>query len=304
MKHEQFVKFFLNIKKTQLAELTIQSYERCLKKYLNQSEELNEMDIFKAQETMLSMSHLSKATQCRNLTILREYYNYAIKYKKVDYNAFCEVERPRQTKRDITEYAYKKNDLLKLFKIISKQTTFWQTFFILSLDTGARRGEITALQWQDINLQERKIIIKHSAYASHGIKIKDTKGKKDRIVNISPETAILLKKLLLEQKKNTLKKGVPMSEFVFITSKNKLLNPSTASHKWSRMLKQNNLVKHRLHDLRHTTATTLLDNNIDINTVKSRLGHANITTTMLYLHNNNDITAATIISEILRNAQL
>ena len=202
MKHKEFIDFFLNIKKSQLAPLTIKSYEDILNKYLTADEEITNMDLFKAQKIMLSMSHLSKATQCRRLVILHEYYKYAIKYKKTAYNAFDEVERIRQTKKDVKERAYTKKDLELLFKALNKEQLFWKTFFTLAIDSGCRRGELVGLQWNNINFQEKTIIVKNSAYSlNNKMNIKDTKGKKDRLINISAETAELLKKTANRTKK-------------------------------------------------------------------------------------------------------
>ena len=300
MTHQKFIKFFLNIKKSQLAELTLISYERCLKKYLPENELLENLDIFQAQEIMLNMDSLSKATQRRNLTILKEYYQYAVKYKKASENPFCDVEKPKYNKQSVLANSLSQEEIQKMLKAAKNLQVFWQAFFVLALDSGARRGELIALKWEDVDLKEQNIVIKHSAYCRGSIKIKETKGKKERIVHISKETTKLLKKLLLEQKKECLKKGTPLNDFIF-TINGKLINPSTATHTWQKFIKKYNLNKHRLHDLRHTTATILLSNSIDVNTVRARLGHSQLSTTLLYIHSNEDITAATVISNIIQD---
>lgn len=300
MTHQEFIKFFLNIKKSQLAELTLISYEKCLKKYLPENELLENLDIFQAQEIMLNMEGLSKATQRRNLTILKEYYQYAVKYKKASENPFCDVEKPKYNKQSVLANSLSQEEIQKMLKAAKNLPVFWQAFFVLALDSGARRGELIALKWEDVDLKEQNIVIKHSAYCRGSIKIKETKGKKERIIHISKETTKLLKKLLLEQKKECLKKGTPLNDFIF-TINEKLINPSSATHAWKRFVKHNNLNKHRLHDLRHTTATILLQNNVDVNTVRERLGHSQLSTTLLYIHSNEDITAATVISNIIQD---
>ena len=260
MKHKEFIDFFLNIKKSQLAPLTIKSYSDILNTYLVASEKIADMDLFKAQEIILSMAHLSKATQRRRLVVLQEYYKYAIKYKKASYNPFYDVERIRQTKRDVRDRAYTKKDLELLFKALNKENLFWRTFFILAIDSGCRRGELVGLQWNNINFQESTIIVKNSAYSlNNKMNIKDTKGKKDRLINISAETAELLKKLQIEQKKNSLlKKSGSFSENDFIfTYNNKLINVSSASKHFNKMLKKNNLKHYRLHDLRYPNSNKI-----------------------------------------------
>lgn len=303
MTHQEFIKFFLNIKKSQLAELTFISYERCLKKYLPENELLENLDIFQAQEIMLNMDSLSKATQRRNLTIIKEYYQYAVKYKKASENPFCDVEKPKYNKQSVLANSLSQEEIQKMLKAAKNLPVFWQAFFVLALDSGARRGELIALKWEDVDLKEQNIVIKHSAYCRGNVKIKETKGKKERIIYISIETTKLLKKLLLEQKKNSLKQGIPLNDFIF-TLNGQLINPTSATHTWQKFIKTNGLKKRRLHDLRHTCASMLLSNGVDVNTVRIRLGHTALTTTLLYVHTNNDIISANIISNILQKANI
>lgn len=303
MTHREFIRFFLKIKSQKIAELTLISYERCLKKYLPENEVIENLDIFKAQEIMFKMQNLSKATQRRNLTILTQYYEYAKKYQICAKNPFKDVERPILTKTNVIQYAINENELSKLLFAINKLPVLWQTFFILSLDSGARRGEVLATRWNDVDFIQKTIIIKHSAYCRGNVKIKEPKGKKERIIHMSEYTIGKLQKLKNAQKKEALKKGTQWLDCNFIFSKDGKIpiNPSTVTHTWQKFIKSNNLQPHRLHDLRHTCATMLLNKNIDVNTVRLRLGHSQLSTTMQYIHSQQDIMAATIISNIFTN---
>lgn len=300
MTHREFIGFFLKIKSQKIAELTLNSYKQCLKKYLPENELLEDLDIFKAQEIMFKMENLSKATQRRNLTILTQYYEYAKKYQICAKNPFKDVERPILTKTNVLQYAINEKELSKLLFAINKLPILWQTFFILSLDSGARRGEVLAICWNDIDFMQKTIIIKHSAYCSGETKIKEPKGKKERIIHLSEYTINKLQKVKNIQKKEALKKGAQWlnSNYVFSKNGQKPFNPSTVTHTWQKFIKSNKLSHHRLHDLRHTCATMLLNKNIDVNTVRLRLGHSQLSTTMLYIHSQQDIMAATIISNI------
>lgn len=303
MTHLEFIKFFLKIKSQKIAELTLISYERCLKKYLPLNDNVDNLDLYKAQEIMFKMQNTSKATQRRNLTILTQYYEYAKKYKICAENPFKGVERPILTKTNVLQYAFSENELSKLLFSINSLPDFWQSFFTLALDSGARRGEILAICWNDVDFMQKTVLIKHSAYCRGNIKIKEPKGKKERVIHLSEYTIIKLQKLRNTQKKEALKKGTQWLNNSYVFSKNgiKPLNPSTVTHTWQKFIKSNNLQPHRLHDLRHTCATMLLNKNIDVNTVRLRLGHSQLSTTMQYIHSQQDIMAATIISNIFTN---
>lgn len=298
MTHEEFIEFYLKIKAQSLSELTLKSYKQCLLKYLPIDKNIETLDLYEAQEIMFSMCGISGRTKERNLVILRQYYKYAIKYKKASINPFEDVERPKTTKTtDITTKSFKNSELNDVLKAINKTNIFWKAFFTLALDSGARRGELVALKWNCVNIESRTISIKRSAYMQNGeIRLKEPKGKKERTITVSNNTAKFLKSLQMEQKKVCLASGISWNNenFVFQGKKGPLC-PSSATHAWKRFIKNNRLPEKRLHDLRHTCATVLLENGIDVNTVRLRLGHADIKTTMLYIHSQQDEKCATVM---------
>ena len=77
----------------------------------------------------------------------------------------------------------------------------------------------------------------------------------------------------------------------------------TIGPKWfSKFLTQNNFPHIRFHDLRHTFATLLVNNNVDVNTVSHKLGHASTTTTLqFYVHNleSTDRASAELLENLL-----
>lgn len=302
MKHKEFTEFFLKIKAQSLAELTLLSYQRCLARYLPADEELTDMDIFKAQTLMFEMDNLSQATKRRNLIILTQYYDYAIKYKKTQENPFRGVERPRTIKNNPVNYAYSEIDLERLLSALNELPIMWRALFVLALDSGARRGELIALTWTCFDFKNNSVTISHSAYSAHSAThIKEPKGKKEKTIKITNETKKLLLVLQKEQKKAVLKRGASWTAdgYVFTGRNGKMLSPSSVSHKFKSVLINNSLTNHRLHDLRHTCATLLLAHGVDVNTVRLRLGHASLNTTMLYSHSDEQCFAADVMDSLL-----
>lgn len=130
---------------------------------------------------------------------------------------------------------------------------------------GLRNQEVRALRVSDIDLDRNMIHIRQS------------KGKKDRYVPIGQH----LRRGLL----NYLTLYSP-SESLFVPSYNRLVfSPKVVSSVLHRAVKKTDIKKRvTAHTLRHTYATHLLEDGLDIISIKELLGHANVQTTMVYLH--------------------
>ena len=135
----------------------------------------------------------------------------------------------------------------------------------LIYSAGLRGQEVINLKISDIDFERMTIHIRQSKY------------KKDRIVPLSPTMAIGLKKYLKAENPHIwLFNGKqPNSKYIM----------RGLSWVMRENLKKTSITKEvNLHTLRHTYATHLLEQGINIVTLKELLGHAEITTTMIYLH--------------------
>lgn len=140
---------------------------------------------------------------------------------------------------------------------------------ILSLAYGAglRVSEIVTLKVRDLNLEELTIHLKNA------------KGQKDRI-SIIPESLINELKNLIAGKEN--------NDFVFTSERGGQLTTRTAQKVFEKALKISNIKKDAtFHSLRHSFATHLLENGVDIRYLQEILGHQNIRTTQKYTHVTN-----------------
>ena len=176
----------------------------------------------------------------------------------------------------------------------------YQSYFTLAIYGGFRRGELIALTWEDINFDTQTVsITKSVAKTKEGQIIKSTK-------TIAGEREIKLPKQCFDTLANWKKeekalalilgsywKGYRGKDFeknpIFITDEGERMNLDTPSHKFKEIVKMYNdqcereedkLPIIRLHDLRHTSATLLLSENVDIETVSHRLGHSKASVTL------------------------
>lgn len=107
-------------------------------------------------------------------------------------------------------------------------------------------------------------------------KIVQSKGAKDRMIPITPECVDILRQYY--------KKYKPQ-EYLFNGQNRPSYSPKSIQKILQQQLAKNNIVKHiRVHDLRHSRATHLLDAGVDIKFLKDFLGHRKIETTERYLH--------------------
>ncbi|MGQ9688911.1 MAG: tyrosine-type recombinase/integrase [Desulfobaccales bacterium] len=152
-------------------------------------------------------------------------------------------------------------------------------FFLCALRTGMRLGELLALEWGDIDFRGGFIEVRKSCV--HG-RITTPKNGKSRRVDMSRQLAETLKALLTERKREALAKGwreVPAS--VFVNEAGKFLDHGNLRRRvfWPALAKAG-LRRVRIHDLRHTYASLLIQNGESLAFVKDQLGHHSIQITV------------------------
>lgn len=180
-------------------------------------------------------------------------------------------------------------DELRAF-LEAARATEYHCLFYTSLMTGARRGELLALRWSDIDLLQAEMHINRNVLQLSDRTLvykapKTAKGR--RMISLSPSTALLLRRHKDEREAECASMGITPEpdSLVFCHIDGSSLLPDSVSQAWSRLVKKTCLKHIRLHDARHTHATILLKQNTHPKVVQERLGHANISTTLdLYSH--------------------
>lgn len=192
-----------------------------------------------------------------------------------------------RTKKDGTESKkhYEEKEIPLQFKVL----------FHLAIFGGFRRWELIALTWDDINFQDHTITInKASARTKDGIITKAPKTfSSNRTVTIPVNTINLIRKYKTEQQRYCLSLGTYWkgSNYLFIQDDGKQMDISTPNKVFKKVIRiynethEDKLPEITLHGLRHTSATLLIAQNVDIKTVSNRLGHSETSTTMdIYTH--------------------
>lgn len=128
---------------------------------------------------------------------------------------------------------------------------------LLSLNTGLRRGELTALEWSDIDFRANLLTVRAAAAKSGSM----------RRVNLNAEAVAVLRRW--HRQTGGAGRLFPVRDF------------KTA---WSRLLTDAKIDGFRWHDLRHTFASRLAQANVSLNKIRELMGHADLKMTLRYAH--------------------
>ena len=140
--------------------------------------------------------------------------------------------------------------------------------FYLELCTGLRKGELTALLWEDLNVEAKTISVSKQAVGVKGGGVKITLPKTETSIRRIAIPQQVVDLLTAEHEKH------PDSPYLFTSPvTGKMYHPDSIVNLHKKILKGAGLEHIRLHDLRHTFATLALQNGVDIKTVSGMLGH-------------------------------
>jgi integrase len=150
--------------------------------------------------------------------------------------------------------------------------------------TGARLGEALALQWGDIDFNGRRLKIQRSF--SRG-KLDKPKSGKSRLLDMSLQLKGALSKLKHDRRNEALNRGWEKTpEWIFVTKKGEPVDADGWRRRvFSKALEKAGLRKIRIHDLRHTYASLLIQAGESLAYVRDQLGHHSIKVTVdIYGH--------------------
>lgn len=212
----------------------------------------------------------------------------AVQWQIIGSNPCSRVKPPKAEHRE-AEYL-DEFQAFELLRCLENEPITYKTLFTLILYSGMRRGEACGLEWSDIDLVSGVVDInKSSLYLPQkGIYDDDTKNAASRRVIKLPSPAVsALKALKTYQYSERLRLGDQWhnTNKVFTAWNGKPIHPDTVTGWIKKFTERHNLPPIHVHSLRHTNATLLIFNGMDIKTVSHRLGHADVATTgNIYTH--------------------
>ncbi|RYY06111.1 MAG: integrase [Sphingobacteriaceae bacterium] len=209
----------------------------------------------------------------RKITSLKTYFRFLIRENLIQDNPMSKIQSPKLAKKlPVVMREETVTHLLDSSDIFESDFTGMRDKLVIEIlfGTGIRLTELLALKEQDINLYENTIKVLG-------------KRSKERIVPLNKELLLLIKQYSLIKKNEN-----------FDNNSSKLIVTGTGNDAYAKLIYR--IVQKYLgyittqnkkspHILRHTFATSLLNNGADLNAIKELLGHANLCATQIYTHN-------------------
>jgi integrase len=210
-----------------------------------------------------------KVTHNRILSLISHIFTKAIEWDYIEINPAQGIRKKKEEKR--TRYL-SRDEINRLLAVLDSypQKHISQALKII-LFTGSRRGEVLGAQWSEFNF-ERQDWIKP---------LHKTKQRRTEKIPLNKETVEIL--VDMKQCRNSI--------FLFPSDSKEghMLGFKTS---WRKIRALANLEDVRIHDLRHTYASLLINNGVSLSVIGKLLGHSNASTTERYAHLNNETLRA------------
>ncbi len=213
--------------------------------------------------------------------VLHEALENAVKWNLLSRNVVSLASVPRKTRYEV--HPLSASDAQKLIQAVRGSKI--EALLIIAVTTGLRRGELLALRWDDVNLEQGVLHVRRTMnrIAGYGFVESDPKTKTSHRRVMLPNVAVeALKKhhAALDQAKQQAGTKWIEKGLVFPNTKGNFLSPDQLLKWFGQALDKAGLPHMRFHDLRHSAATILLSMGVHPKVVQELLGHSTIALTM------------------------
>ena len=272
---------------------TADGYEGVLRQYLRPKFATKHLDEIKRNDIKALISELiskglARSTVRNALSVLRGIINQAIEDGLLESNPAANLGRFTRTAKTggVKGIALTTEEVEIFLKAAEDFCPEYHPLFLLAVRAGLRRGELVALQWGDIEFGKndrdtnRFILVQHNYVRREHT---TTKSRKTRRVDMSRELRRVLLELRDAQLRDAKIKGKTdiSDQRAFPSPDGSILDPDNLYHRYFvPVLAKSGIRKIRLHDLRHTFGSLLLQNGASIVYVKDQMGHSSIQVTV------------------------
>ena len=248
------------------------SFLRFFKEYENQKVNLNTLKLID-EKTVVGWfyyrikKNISQRSNARALSSIKNFFEYLKKQNSIKSSKILAIKSPKFQESLPRPLSFKQVE--KIFLNFNEDGNNWirrrnQSIFLLMWGYGLRISEVLSIKLKSLKYTEFILVT--------------SKGKKNRSIPILPELKKYIFKMLKE---------IPFcindDDYIFIGKRGKKLNPVIIQRELSRIRREQLLPENTTpHSLRHTFATQLLDNKVDLRSIQELLGHKSLSTTQKY----------------------
>ena len=308
---EQLCIQWLALAENDLSPTTLRRYKNLLSKRILPalgSRRVNSIRTVDLDRLYLGLSNdvgLAPATVRQPHAVIRRAFRQAVRWGWIATNPATNATPPRLVRADLSPPNV--DQVGKLLQQASTDDPDLGRFLHVAASTGARRGEICALRWRNLDAKLNTLTIERSIIEiPGGIAEKDTKNHANRRMALDPGTLSVLEEQRRDALKRAAQSGAKLTDesFIFSREPDGLIPwiPGNVTRRFQSLRRALGYDSMRLHDLRHFTATRLMAAGVPVRTVSGRLGHANPSTTLsVYSHfvAASDQVAASVMGDLL-----
>lgn len=242
--------------------------------------------------------------------LLRRAFQQAFKEERIDANPFDRVGRPKKNKFHGENYT--QEELLTLLHLARGDVIY--PAILLAGAMGLRRSEALGVRWSRIDWEKRTVLLdtKIVEYRENGKKkvepVEEMKNKSSRRTLPLPDPVVEMLQVQKERREVYRKMfqgsyNTQYLDYVCVNQLGELLRPSYVTDHFRELLEKYGLRHIRFHDLRHTFASLLINQDVPLINVSNFLGHSDLSTTAnIYAHLDkaSKQASAAVISDILQ----
>ena len=208
-------------------------------------------------------------------TRIRTALDRAVQDGLIRINPATDCKLPHQNTKEMKVLS---REEMQRFLVQSKEEGYFE-LFLLELATGLRRGEVLALQWDDLDFNTGALRIQRQVYRANGELVVSAPKTKAALRTIVLPPALL--GVLEEYRQQVSSRWM----FPSPAKEDSPLDPATVRKRLQTILEHAGCKRVRFHDLRHLFVTTALENGMDVKTLSTITGHVSANTTLnVYTH--------------------
>ncbi len=256
------------------------------------------------------MNHLTKQDEKSTnykMRVNRVMLQKMVEWDLLDENVADAVKKTKQKKQEMS--FYDENEVKQLLDLLPSALPKHRMVIQMALFSGMRIGEISGLTMDNVNFNDNTITIKHTLIhdkENDTFFLGATKNKKVRVIPMPEHFMTSLKNYIKEVKKDRMFqgpdwRGVEGMDLIFCRADGYPHSDNAFSKYFLEFIERHGLKRIRFHDLRHTHASLLLSNGVNIKVIQERLGHSSITLTIdtySHLTKENELEAVTKLSNM------
>ena len=298
MKFNEFIPIWIEKKKPYVKGSTLASYKLTIKKHLLR--EFGELDINEIDNeivTRYALNLLDKGLSIKSVQDIIIILKSILKQATIDeicQAKIIEVKYPKSYKENFVKKGietFNDNDYTKLINYCKEHLTNKNLGILIVAYSGMRIGEICALKWKDIDVDNEFIKIDKTLQRIY-VDDEDNDEDNTKIVIQSAKTENSNRNIpIIFDLMKVLKPSVKIynPDFYVLSNEENPIEPRVYREYYKRLLNKLKIKYLKFHGLRHSFATRCINKGIDVKTVSDILGHSKVEITMnLYVHPNND----------------